>query len=115
MTLRQLQYLLAVVDHDLRITAAASTLEVSQPNISKSIKALEEELQLLLFKRKGKRLLDMTEAGARVLDHARTIQLATIELQREASRLAVQQNQGCSSCVPSSPPTSVTASGNEAD
>lgn len=87
MTLRQLQYLLAVVDHDLRITAAASTLNVSQPNISKSIKALEEELQLRLFKRKGKRLLHVTEAGVRVLNHARAIQVATIELEREASRL----------------------------
>ena len=56
MTLKQLKYLLAIVDSGLNITAAAERLYTSQPGISKQLRLLEEELALQLFVRKGKAL-----------------------------------------------------------
>jgi DNA-binding transcriptional LysR family regulator len=55
MTLRQLQYFQQVCQWG-GITAAAEKLHVSQPSITNSIKALEEEFHILLFKRENRKL-----------------------------------------------------------
>ena len=70
MKLQQLRFLLAVVENDLNITAAAEALYTSQPGVSKQIRLLEEELDLQLFVRNGKRMEALTEAGRRVVEHA---------------------------------------------
>ena len=44
MTLKQLQYLLGVVDNGLNITTAADRLYTSQPGISKQLRQLEREI-----------------------------------------------------------------------
>lgn len=71
MTLKQLKYLLAIVDSGLNITAAAERLHTSQPGISKQLRLLEEELALQLFVRKGKALAGVTSAGQDVISRAR--------------------------------------------
>jgi len=73
MKLQQLRFLRAVVDNDLNITAAADALYTSQPGVSKQIRLLEDELQLQLFVRNGKRIEALTEAGERVFRHAETV------------------------------------------
>ena len=73
MTLKQLKYLLAIVDSGLNITAAAERLYTSQPGISKQLRLLEEELALQLFVRKGKALTGVTSAGHDVIARARRI------------------------------------------
>ena len=73
MTLKQLKYLLAIVDSGLNITAAAERLYTSQPGISKQLRLLEEELALQLFVRKGKALAGITSAGQDVIARARRI------------------------------------------
>ena len=73
MTLKQLKYLLAIVDSGLNITAAAERLYTSQPGISKQLRLLEEELALQLFVRKGKALAGVTSAGQDVIARARRI------------------------------------------
>jgi len=73
MKLQQLRFLLAVVKHDLNITAAAEALFTSQPGVSKQIRMLEDELGLKLFVRNGKRVESLTTAGERVVAHARRI------------------------------------------
>ncbi|MEJ2603502.1 MAG: LysR substrate-binding domain-containing protein [Gammaproteobacteria bacterium] len=73
MTLRQLRYLLAIVDNGLNITAASEKLFTSQPGVSKQMRLLEEELDLRLFERKGRSLASVTPAGQEVVTRARCI------------------------------------------
>jgi len=73
MTLKQLRYLIAIVDSGLNITSAAERLYTSQPGISKQLKQLEAELGMQLFTRKGKSLSAVTPAGTEVIDRARRI------------------------------------------
>ncbi len=73
MTLKQLKYLLGVVDNGLNITAAAEHLFTSQPGISKQLRQLEQEVGVQLFSRKGKTLVALTPAGQSVVEYARRI------------------------------------------
>ncbi|MEQ8205616.1 MAG: LysR substrate-binding domain-containing protein [Woeseia sp.] len=73
MTLKQLKYLLGVVDNGLNITAAAEHLFTSQPGISKQLRQLEQEVGVQLFSRKGKVLSALTPAGLTVVEYARKI------------------------------------------
>ena len=73
MTLKQLKYLVGIVDSGLNITAAAERLYTSQPGISKQLKQLEAELGVQLFTRKGKSLAAITPAGREVIARARKI------------------------------------------
>jgi LysR family transcriptional regulator, cys regulon transcriptional activator len=73
MTLRQLRYLLAIVDNGLNITAASAKLFTSQPGVSTQIRLLENELDLQLFERKGRSLTGITPAGGEVIARARVV------------------------------------------
>ncbi|HEU4856832.1 MAG TPA: LysR substrate-binding domain-containing protein [Rhodanobacteraceae bacterium] len=71
MTLNQLRYFAAIADSGLNITLAAERVHATQPGLSRQIKQLEDELGFLLFTRKGRSLTALTQAGERVLVHAR--------------------------------------------
>lgn len=73
MNLSQLRYFVAIVDAGLNITQAAARVHTSQPGVSKQLKALENELGVLLFQRRGRNLEALTDAGAVVLAHARRL------------------------------------------
>lgn len=68
MELRQLRYLVAVAREGSFLRAAA-TLDVPQPSLWRSIKALEAELGIALFKRSG-RGVQLTGAGNQLLPRA---------------------------------------------
>ena len=53
MTLTQIQYVLAVAETGT-ISAAAKRLFIAQPSLTASIKELENELQVTLFRRTNK-------------------------------------------------------------
>jgi len=59
------------VRRGLKISDAADALYTSQPNISKQIKQLEQELGIDIFVRNGKRVVAITEPGQAILDIAR--------------------------------------------
>ena len=61
MTLQQLQYVLAAIEHG-SFSAAADALHLAQPSLSEQIRRLEAELGVALFVRGGRRLV-LTEAG----------------------------------------------------
>jgi LysR family cys regulon transcriptional activator len=73
MTLKQLKYLLGVVDNGLNITTASDRLFTSQPGISKQLRQLENEIGVQIFSRKGKSLVALTPAGTTVVEYARKI------------------------------------------
>ena len=81
MDLRSLKYFV-VVAQELNITRAAEKLNMSQPPLSNQIKALEEELGVTLFIR-GKRHLQLTEAGSLLLRRANQVLELTDKTRQE--------------------------------
>ena len=73
MNLQQLRYFNEIARRGLKISDAADALYTSQPNISKQIKQLEQELGIDIFVRSGKRVVAITEPGQAILDIARRI------------------------------------------
>lgn len=67
MNLQQLKYIAEVARRNLNVSDAADALFTSQPGVSKQIKQLEEELGVEVFVRHGKRLVEVSEPGKRVL------------------------------------------------
>lgn len=68
MELRQLKYFIKAKEL-LNFTEAARILNISQSTLSQQIKQLEDELDVLLFNRIGKRII-LTEAGEMFSDYA---------------------------------------------
>jgi DNA-binding transcriptional LysR family regulator len=81
MTLQQLQYFLAAVEHG-SFSAAADALHMAQPSLSDQVRRLESELGVDLFTRVGRGLV-LTEAGHTFRPHAEEV-VAAVEEAREA-------------------------------
>ncbi|MFD8971618.1 MULTISPECIES: LysR substrate-binding domain-containing protein [unclassified Streptomyces] len=88
---RDLRYFLAVAE-ELHFTRAAEKLYVSQPALSKQIRALERQLGAPLFDR-GRQGVALTPVGTALLPHARAA-LAAWEEGREAVRRAREAADG---------------------
>lgn len=67
MNFQQLRYIREVANCGMNISAAAENLHSTQPGISNQIKLLEEELNVQVFERNGKRLIGLTQPGRAVL------------------------------------------------
>jgi DNA-binding transcriptional LysR family regulator len=95
MSLDQLRYFVAVADTGT-VHAAARWLHVSQPPVSRQIRALEDELGVDLFAR-GPRGMRLLPAGQVLLERARQILAALDDAVRDT------RNQGSSSSGTSPP------------
>lgn len=71
MDLKQLEYFVNVAEFG-SFTLSSRFLRVAQPALSRQVRALEVELRQTLFQRNG-RGVTLTEAGKRLLEHARGI------------------------------------------
>ena len=85
LSIRQLQYLVAVAD-ELGFRRAAERLHVSQPTLSAQVQQVEAVLGFSVFERGARRVL-VTDAGRRVVEQARRVLLAVDDLLAEAARV----------------------------
>jgi len=91
MKIQQLRCLTEVVRHGLNVSEAAEALHTSQPGVSKQIRALEDELQIQVFARHGKRLVAVTEPGKAVIAIAERILAEAQNLRRAGEEYANNQ------------------------
>ncbi len=83
MEFRQLRTFRAVADN-LSFSKAAKQLFMAQSSVSAQIRSLEEELDLRLFDRIGRRIL-ITDAGLKLYEYARRINEMTDEIRSEVT------------------------------
>lgn len=79
--IRHLHYFMAVCE-EMHFTKAAEKIGVSQPTLSQQIRALEDELNMPLFDRIGKKI-ELTEAGTLLLSYGTEI-LNTLQNVKDA-------------------------------
>lgn len=90
MELKELRHFIEVVHYD-GFSNAAEKIFVSQPTLSKSIKKLENKLNIELFERSTRKLI-LTDAGSIVYKQAQKILGATDELSMLLDDLALTPN-----------------------
>ncbi len=93
LTVQQLEYLVAAVDHPTR-AAAAATLRVTPSALTQGLAELERRVGLPLFERHG-RHIELRQQAQEVLTHARRVVAET----RDFARWAVAQRTGSSGLV----------------
>ncbi|MBO46656.1 MAG: hypothetical protein CMJ96_07130, partial [Planctomycetes bacterium] len=71
MDIRHLRHFVATVDHGNMLRASAA-IHITQPALTKSIKSLEDDLQIKLFNRHPKGV-EATVFGRQLYEHARLI------------------------------------------
>ncbi|MET0661185.1 MAG: LysR family transcriptional regulator [Steroidobacteraceae bacterium] len=89
--LRHLRYFIAVAEEG-HITRAAERLGIQQPPLSLQIRALEQELDVQLFRRVP-RGVELTPAGAALLEHARGV-LDQVDRATAITRRTARGEQG---------------------
>jgi LysR family cys regulon transcriptional activator len=91
--LQQLRFLDAVVRNNLNVSSAAEELYTSQPGVSHQIKLLEDELDIQIFERSGKKLTAISPAGHAILEHVTNL-LNSAKNIKQAAREFSKSNRG---------------------
>jgi LysR family hca operon transcriptional activator len=91
MELRHLRYFVAVAEAGSLTVAAEQKLHTSQPSLSRQIRDLEDDAQLLTRRARG---IELTPAGRAFLDQARVV-LSQVEAAGEAARRVAHPAKPC--------------------
>jgi len=89
MNLQQLRILRETIRCNFNVTEVANSIYASQSGVSKQIRDLEVELGASLFRRRGKRLLGLTELGEEVVRIADRLLLEADNIRQAASQFSV--------------------------
>lgn len=84
---RLFRYFVAVAD-EKQFARASARLAITPPTLTHQIQKLERMLRVQLFKRKPGSDIELTEAGKRLLDHARKVLAQASEAQLAAQQAA---------------------------
>ncbi len=93
MNLKQLRLVREIIRANFSVTEAAAALYTSQSGVSKHIKDLEDELGIILFERRGKRLLGLTEPGREAVKAVDRLLLEADNIKQIAGRFS-QSDKG---------------------
>jgi LysR family cys regulon transcriptional activator len=88
MNFQQLRIINETVRQNYNLTEVANALFTSQSGVSKHIKDLEDELNIELFIRKGKRLIGLTEPGKELVKIVERILFDTKNIKRLAEQFS---------------------------
>jgi LysR family cys regulon transcriptional activator len=92
MNFQQLRSVREAVRRGFNLTEVAGALHTSQPGVSRQIRELEQELQIEIFERAGKRLTRLTEPGRMVLPIIERILLDSQNLYNAAQDFAARDS-----------------------
>jgi len=87
MKLQQLRYICEVARRGLNVSSAAERLHTAQSGISTQIRLLEEELNVQIFERHGKRLVSITPSGRTIIEMAERILCEAENIQQVSEQL----------------------------
>lgn len=93
MNFQQLRSIRETARRGYNLTEVANALFTSQPGVSRQIRELEEELEVDIFERNGKRLTGLTEPGKEILPIIERILLEAENL-RQAGQDYARETQG---------------------
>ena len=79
--------------NNLNVSSAAEELYTSQPGVSHQIKLLEDELDIQIFERSGKKLTAISPAGHAILEHVTNL-LNSARNIKQAAREFSKNNRG---------------------
>jgi LysR family cys regulon transcriptional activator len=91
MNFQQLRSVREAARRGFNLTEVAAALHTSQPGVSRQIRELEDELQVEIFERSGKRLTCLTEPGKAVLPIIERILLDAQNLQNVAQDFSARE------------------------
>jgi DNA-binding transcriptional LysR family regulator len=100
MNIQQLRYLVATADVGT-MTGAAASLHVTQPALTRALRALESELGVTLLTRVGRRV-ELTDDGRRVLEVARRVTRdvdSLADLREQSTRVCATATQARELCA----------------
>lgn len=93
MNLIQLRYIREIVRQGLSVSNASETLHTSQSGVSRQVQLLEEELNLQIFQRNGKRLIGITEPGEMIVKLAEQV-MREVESIKRVGQEYTQKDKG---------------------
>lgn len=95
MDINQMKYIICIAENDFNLTRAADKLYISQPALSKTIKTIEENLGIDIFKRKKGRLVGFSDIGKIIYQNA----LEIIDLENKMQKSILEYKKKSKSYI----------------
>lgn len=95
MDINQMKYIICIAENNFNITKAADKLYISQPALSKTIKTIEENLSIDIFKRKKGRLVGFSDIGKILYQNA----LEIIDLENKMQKSILEYKKKSKSYI----------------